>query len=187
MARSGESFEPEARSVTIHEFVITEFSAPDVRFSLRCSRGTYVRSVARDLGRLLGCGGHLRELRRTSVGQFAVEESVTLSRLGHVLGERGLPAESGPAGRIPGLCSLEEGLSFLPGFLLRDEVLRSVLDGRSPRLEDFERIDERAAGGGHVRVMSLGGELIAIGRAPAAGSEQVVRLERVLARVRGPE
>ncbi len=187
MARSGESFEPDARSVTIHEFVITAFNAPEVEFFLRCSRGTYVRSVARDLGRLLRCGGHLKSLRRTKVGQFAVEDSVTLDRLGQLLGERDLLAEPGPAGRINGLCSLEEALGFLPGFFLKDVALKSVLDGRSPGLEDFETIDERAVEGGHVRVMSRGGELIAIGKAPAGESGQVVRLERVLARGRGPE
>jgi len=191
MARRGEDFEPEARSVTIYEFVITAFRTPDVEFSLKCSRGTYVRSVARDLGRLLGCGGHLGELRRTRVGQFAVEESVTLERFEEALGlpreADGLPTGPGPGGRIPGLWSLDEALGFLPGCFLRDEVVGSVLDGRSPRLDEFERMDERAAQGGRVRVMSRDGRLIAVGMVAAGGAESVVKLERVLARKSEPE
>ncbi|MBN1504730.1 MAG: tRNA pseudouridine(55) synthase TruB [Candidatus Eisenbacteria bacterium] len=187
MARSGESFEPEARSVTIHEFEITAFDSPDVEFRLRCSRGTYVRSVARDLGRLFGCGGHLRELRRTKVGQFAVEEAVTLDRLRECLGRPGEQAENGPAERVPGLWSMEEALSFLPGLFLRKEAVVRVLDGRSPGLEDIEKTDGRASKGGRVRVMSPEGELLAIGTVPASEGEPVVRLERVLARRRLPE
>ena len=187
MARSGESFEPEARSVTIHEFVITAFNAPDVEFRLTCSRGTYVRSVARDLGRLLGCGGHLRELRRTRLGQFVVEESVTLDRLKESLRQSREQGDGGPAGRIPGVCSMDEALSFLPGLFLREGVLGRVMDGRSPGLEDFERTDGPAAEGGLVRIISPDGELVAVGRAPAGGAEPVVRLERVLARRHAPE
>jgi tRNA U55 pseudouridine synthase TruB len=191
MARSGESFEPEARSVTIHEFVITAFRAPDVEFSLRCSRGTYVRSVARDMGRMLGCGGHLRELRRVGVGQFAVRDSVTLERFKEALGLRGgvdgFTVEPGPGGRIPGLWSLDEALGFLPDCVLRDEAVGSVLDGRSPGLDEFERMDERAVQGGRVRVTSREGRLIAVGTAPAPGGEPVVKLERVLASKSGPE
>jgi len=191
MARSGESFEPEARSVTIHEFLVRAFRAPDVEFSLRCSRGTYVRSIARDLGRLLGCGGHLRELRRTRVGQFVVEDSVTLDDLKEALGPRGgaegLATASSSGGRISGLWPLDEALGFLPGCVLREEAVGSVLDGRSPGLDDFEMMDERSAQGGCVRVMSRDGRLIAIGIAPGPGAEPVVKLERVLARKGEPE
>lgn len=182
MARSGESFEPEARNVTIHEFVIKAFRAPDVEFSLRCSKGTYVRSVARDLGRLLGCGAHLGELRRTRVGQFAVEDSVSLDRFREFVRSREAAGEAGPFERMPALYSMGEALSFLPGFFLRDGVREKVLDGRSPVLDDFERIDEPAPEGSHVRILSSDGELIAIGRVPLGGAEPVVRLERVLAR-----
>jgi tRNA pseudouridine55 synthase len=191
MARSGEAFEPEARSVTIHEFVITAFRTPDVEFSLRCSRGTYVRSIARDLGRLLGCGGHLRALRRTKVGQFVVEDSVSMESLRETLGtrgeEEGVAAASGRGAGVPGLWSLEEALGFLPGCVLRDEAVGRVLDGRSPGLDEFEKMDERAGQGDRVRVMSRDGRLIAVGTTPGPGAEPLVRLERVLARKGEPE
>lgn len=68
--RAGEQVELKARPVTIHELVVHEVRLPEVRISVRCSSGTYIRAIARDLGVALGVGGHLSELRRTAVGPF---------------------------------------------------------------------------------------------------------------------
>lgn len=79
--RRGEEVHPAPRRVTIHEIAVEAFE-PGERARLcvrvRCSRGTYVRALARDLGRALGVGGHVGELRRTAVGPFRVEEAVAL-------------------------------------------------------------------------------------------------------------
>ena len=56
---------------------VTHVSLPDVHFSVRCSSGTYIRAIARDLGRMLGCGAHLTELRRTEVGTLHVDSALT--------------------------------------------------------------------------------------------------------------
>jgi tRNA pseudouridine55 synthase len=82
--RRGEDVSLEARPVTVHELEVMDFRPPDVRFRIRCSSGTYVRSVARDLGDALGVGAHLTELRRTSVGRFSVEGALTLDALAHL-------------------------------------------------------------------------------------------------------
>ncbi|WP_110181692.1 tRNA pseudouridine(55) synthase TruB [Nocardioides solisilvae] len=79
--RDGEEVELAARPVTIHELVVHEVDLPDVRISLRCSSGTYVRALARDLGRDLGTGGHLTALRRTAVGPFDLGSARTLEQL----------------------------------------------------------------------------------------------------------
>lgn len=83
--RAGEDVELPARPVTVHELVVsevrTEGDVVDLDLSLRCSSGTYVRAVARDLGASLGVGGHLTRLRRTSVGSFALDEAHTLDEL----------------------------------------------------------------------------------------------------------
>ena len=83
--RAGEDVELPARPVTVHELVVSEVrtdgDAVDVHLALRCSSGTYVRAVARDLGSALGVGGHLTRLRRTSVGAFALDEAHTLDEL----------------------------------------------------------------------------------------------------------
>ncbi|MFI6812129.1 tRNA pseudouridine(55) synthase TruB [Nonomuraea sp. NPDC050328] len=69
-ARAGEEVELKARPVTIHEFEVTKLDGEDVHATIRCSSGTYIRSLARDLGEFLGTGGHLTALRRTRVGPY---------------------------------------------------------------------------------------------------------------------
>ncbi len=79
--RAGEQVELKARPVTIHELAVHEVSVPEVRISVRCSSGTYIRAIARDLGAALGVGGHLTALRRTAVGSFDLARAHTLEEL----------------------------------------------------------------------------------------------------------
>jgi tRNA pseudouridine55 synthase len=88
--REGEEVALEARQVTIHELRVVGVRAPatvgsttviDVDLSLRCSSGTYVRAIARDLGAALGVGGHLIALRRTAVGPYRLSDARTLDQL----------------------------------------------------------------------------------------------------------
>jgi tRNA pseudouridine55 synthase len=78
LARRGDDVDPEAREVTIHEFHITQISLPDIHFLIKCSTGTYIRSIAHDLGKALGCGGYLSELRRTAIGEYTVEDALSI-------------------------------------------------------------------------------------------------------------
>ena len=80
--RAGEQVELKARPVTIHELTVHEVALPDVRITVRCSSGTYIRAIARDLGAALGVGGHLSALRRTAVGAFDLSRAHTLEHLG---------------------------------------------------------------------------------------------------------
>jgi tRNA pseudouridine55 synthase len=75
-ARRGEIVEPVPRRVEVHALEVVDFRAPDVRFRAAVSGGTYVRSLARDIGAALECGAHLRELRRTAVGPFRLEDAL---------------------------------------------------------------------------------------------------------------
>ncbi len=79
--RAGEQVELEPRRVRIDEIVVHQVDGADVRLSVRCSSGTYIRAIARDLGQLLGTGGHLTALRRTAVGPFTLDEAHTLEEL----------------------------------------------------------------------------------------------------------
>jgi tRNA pseudouridine55 synthase len=81
IARDGEMPELTERPVTIHELVLTQASAEEATFEARCGKGTYVRAIARDLGRLLGCLGHVSALRRTRVGPFSEADAVALARI----------------------------------------------------------------------------------------------------------
>ncbi len=79
--RAGEQVELAPRSVRIDEIRVHGVDGPDVRLSVRCSSGTFIRAIARDLGALLGTGGHLTALRRTAVGRFALDQARTLEQL----------------------------------------------------------------------------------------------------------
>jgi tRNA pseudouridine55 synthase len=81
IARDGETPELSPRPVTIHELTMTEFGAHDATFEARCGKGTYVRAIARDLGRVLGCLGHVSALRRTRVGPFSETDAVALTHI----------------------------------------------------------------------------------------------------------
>ncbi len=87
-ARKGEVIEIKARTVHIHEFELTNIEIPDVSFRLQCSKGTYVRSLAHDMGKALDSGAHLTELRRTQVGDFRIEDAWNLEELIEQLEER---------------------------------------------------------------------------------------------------
>lgn len=83
-ARAGIELEREARRVVIHELELREFSDEHFVIRVRCSKGTYIRSLAMDIGAALGCGAHLDALRRTGIGAFSVESSVTLAAVEEV-------------------------------------------------------------------------------------------------------
>ena len=76
-ARAGEEVEIKARKTTIHEFEITRIALPEIDFRIKCSKGTYIRSIAYDFGLALQSGGHLTALRRTKIGDYSVENGVT--------------------------------------------------------------------------------------------------------------
>ncbi|MBO4645576.1 MAG: tRNA pseudouridine(55) synthase TruB [Bacteroidales bacterium] len=75
-ARQGEEVEIKPRAITISEFEITRCELPEVDFRIVCSKGTYIRSIARDFGLALQSGGHLTALRRTRIGEFRVENAI---------------------------------------------------------------------------------------------------------------
>jgi len=81
LARAGETVELEARPVEIYSLELLEWEPPECTLDVFCSPGTYLRSLAHDLGQTLGCGAHLTALRRTGSGHFQISEAVTLEDL----------------------------------------------------------------------------------------------------------
>ncbi len=80
-ARKGEEVELKSREVHIREIEITYINMPDITLKIRCSKGTYIRSIAHDLGLALGSRGYLAGLRRTAIGPFSVNEALTVDEL----------------------------------------------------------------------------------------------------------
>ncbi|MGB6105020.1 MAG: tRNA pseudouridine(55) synthase TruB [Pusillimonas sp.] len=80
-ARQGIELDRPARQVTIHELELLAFDGFEAEISVQCSKGTYIRTLAQDIGRQLGCGAHLKALRRTRVGPFSLDDAVGLEAL----------------------------------------------------------------------------------------------------------
>lgn len=80
-ARKGEEVAREPRFIRISEYEMTRFELPEIDFRVHCSKGTYVRTLAHDLGQKLGCGGHLSALRRTSTDHFNVSDALTMDEI----------------------------------------------------------------------------------------------------------
>ena len=78
LARKGKEVELKSRTITINAFDITDINGAEVEFKVICSKGTYIRSLAHDLGQKLGVGGHLSKLERTRIGEYKLEDALTI-------------------------------------------------------------------------------------------------------------
>lgn len=98
-ARAGEDVVAEPRPVTVYELGLVQLDGATVHLRIRCGAGTYVRSIAHDLGQALGCGAHLSALRRTAIGPFTAEHAATLEHLAEpgALAAALLPADAAAA------------------------------------------------------------------------------------------
>jgi tRNA pseudouridine55 synthase len=93
LARQGKEVKLDPRPVTIHAFEVTSFDPPLVQFRVVCSTGTYIRSLADDLGAALGCGGYLSSLCRTRIGEFRLEQAMNMEEAGRYIRESLGPSE----------------------------------------------------------------------------------------------
>jgi tRNA pseudouridine55 synthase len=133
MARAGETVELASRTVTIHDIALAEWDASDPSrpiaiVDVRCSAGTYIRSLARDLGEALGTAAYLGALRRTAAGPFAVEDAVALDAVRQA-------AAPGPEGIVPLLRPVDAGLERFPDVVLTASELAAVAKGQFVRPE----------------------------------------------------
>ena len=147
LTRAGAAPELAPRPVTVHEFTVTATRAAgdllDVDATVRCSSGTYIRSLARDLGAALGTGGHLTRLRRTRVGGYGIERASTLEQLAERLDV--LPLEDAAAAAFP------------RRDLTMDEARRLATGARLPAAADAPATDQ-----GPVAAFAPDGRLIAL-------------------------
>ena len=81
VARQGQEVQREPRFINISKFELLEWNKPAAKFRLACSKGTYVRTVCHDLGKKIGCGAHMTQLRRISSDKFNVENAITVEKL----------------------------------------------------------------------------------------------------------
>ncbi len=117
-AREGITLEREARPVTILDLKFLEYSAPFLKLSVTCSKGTYIRVLGEDIGNALGCGAHLNALRRTQVGALTTEGMLTLEAL---------QASASPLALLAPVDAL---LSSFPAVMLTEELAKRFLQGQ---------------------------------------------------------
>ncbi len=117
LARRGETVEIEPRTVTVYRLDLIDFSSPFVTIDVECGSGTYIRSIARDLGQALGVGGHIKSLRRTTYGEFDINNSVNLDSLEN--------AEQAIARLLPN----DYALSHCPKYELDSEGIEKIKHG----------------------------------------------------------
>jgi len=157
LARAGEEVPREAREVTVHELLLRDFSATELRLSVRSSKGFFVRTLAHDLGQALGCGACLKGLRRTASGPFTLARAVPLDKL---------DPKQAEALVVP----MSEALAFLPAFVVSKADEARV--GHGVPLEVPPGVS------GRVRVVGQGGALLALAE---VGKDRRLHYLRVLA------
>jgi tRNA pseudouridine55 synthase len=164
-ARAGEEVETPIRTVRIDKIEVVGYDTPNLRLIVDCGSGTYIRSLASDIGDSLGCGAYLSELRRTAVGGFNIENAKTLADL------EGLDT---PAKLSETLMSAEGALT-LPKITIVPEFEPRVRNGVRPRAEN---ISEEFAVGDHVSLINEQGRTLAVAVAEAASSSMRDQSER---------
>ncbi len=150
LARQGIEIDREPRKVTIERLTLKATGTDTLSFSLGCSKGTYVRSLAADLGATLGCGAHLATLRRTEFGPFLVDQALSLSLLATRWEQRTLP-----------VLSLEQALRHYRAVEITERIAVMLCQGRQEALRE---IAQEATTDEIVQLLGPEGELVAMVR-----------------------
>jgi tRNA pseudouridine55 synthase len=157
IARAGKEVERAARRIEVSEMRLLAWRPPDAEFLVRVSSGTYVRTLARDLGVRCGSAAHLASLSRTAIGPFRLEQALTIADLAAL-----------PPGAAPPLVRLADALAHLPAVVLGDREARGVLDGRAPAVRRDE-LSVDLLPGANLRLIDGAGRLLAVARTVAPG------------------
>jgi tRNA pseudouridine55 synthase len=154
LARAGIEVERAARRVRIDRLALLRVTMPDIAIAVECSKGTYIRSLARDIGEALGCGAHLSALRRTRHGPFTLAEATTLEAL----------ARAAEFGALPGLLlPADHALRQAPALVLGPANEQLLLTGRAVSSGAKNEAGQRA------RVYGADGSFLAVARADGQG------------------
>jgi len=163
LARCGDQVELQPTPIKIHNIKLVSLSLPDIEFDISCSRGTYIRSLARDLGETLGCGAHLLHLTRTACSGFVLAEAFSLTAVASLVKQNRLFQQ---------MISPAQALRHLPEIIVGGQEQRAVRNGCSLSMTG-QQLDLQA---GPVRIMDQMGHLLAIARCHG----DRLKMERVL-------
>ena len=153
LAREGKEIERKARPIVVHEIEILSENMPEFTIRVKCSKGTYIRTICHDIGQKLSCGGAMVSLKRTKVGNFGIEDSYTLSRIEDM-------AKEGRLCEI--LLPVEKVFEKLPEIRVKEETMKALLNGNQLRREDFLSLSEEALKAEEVRVYGSDGRFYGV-------------------------
>jgi len=148
LARQGKEVPREPRSIRIEKLRLSKLEKDTIEIEVTCSRGTYVRTLAADMGKSLGCGAHLKSLRRIACGHLTIDQAVTLDGL-----ERLDPTMAAP------LLSLEKALDHLRAITWETQLLSRLRLGQQ---EILSHLDKPVGGEKLARILDPRGELVAL-------------------------
>ena len=161
LARQGVEVDREPRPIQIHELRPEVYEPPFLSLTVRCSKGTYVRTLCHDLGRHLGCGAHMTALRRLGSGSFRVEEALTLEAI----------QQLSSVERCRHLLPLRDALRDYPNLAVRQQAWRRLAHGIPPALSDLVLAPQCETGA--IVLLTAAEQLLAIARwAPERVREQ---------------
>jgi len=166
-ARAGQTIERAPRRVKVHELSLLAYEPPDrARLRIRCSKGTYVRSLAADLGRQLGVGAHLAELRRTASGPFELAQAMSLDDIDAWVDQ----------GRALPFVSLRDSLAHLPAVTVGDALAQRLARGQRVR---WDEIGPGAVESGPLCILLPPGIVIAVVDRGTEGTVHILRVFNV--------
>jgi len=152
----------EERQREIYDLGLMEIRERDVLFRVSCQGGTYIRVLCQDIGKTLGCGAHMHELRRTRSGRFTENDAHTLHDL---LDAYTFWKENGDEEIQNIIRPMEDVLLHIPAVVIRDSAIDAICHGADLAVAGILQVDTGIKPGGQVAVMSLKGEGVAIGLA----------------------
>ena len=153
LARNGINIARDPVKITIYSIDFIKKEENQVLFEVRCSAGTYIRTLSHDIGKKLGCYAHMVRLTRTKVGLFGLGRTLTLEELKVAYEEGSLPEK---------LLPLEEALSFLPAIRVKEEYLESVSHGVALSKCFLETLPDRFEPGHYFRVFGNNDKVVAV-------------------------
>jgi len=153
LARKGIEVERKARAITIHEIELLDIDLPYVTFRTICSKGTYIRTLCDDIGKKLGTGAHLFQLERSAVGQFHINNSLTIQQLDN----------NKEMIDVKGIYSMDKALSWMPELTVNESLVGGVKNGApiEPDQCDISSHELKSAKG--IRIKSPDNALLAVG------------------------
>ncbi len=169
-ARKGIEIERRHREVNIYSIDLLNIDLPLVTFRVLCSKGTYIRTLCNDAGRKLGTGAHLFELQRTAIGQFNINNSLTLEEI--ETAGRNLTTDKG-------VYTMDAALSRLPELKIKESQVRGVTHGNPVRPDNIREFPDDLKTASGIRIKSPDGALLAIGRFSPGGN--LIKMDVVFA------